>query len=74
MDEGMKPGDETKTFELALSPEQQRELEEITGISMSKLVVEAEPFENPPLGTTVLGRIYTDPRTQVTARINARFQ
>jgi hypothetical protein len=62
-----------KTTELRLSDEQIKELEKLTGVKMSKLVVEAEPFESPPMGTTVLGKIYTDPRTQVVARVNARL-
>ena len=71
--EGMQPHDETTKFELELSEEQVKQLQQLTGMKMSRLLVEAEPFEHPPLGTTVLGKIYTDPRTQVTARVNARF-
>jgi hypothetical protein len=62
------------TKNLALTAEQSSELEKLTGVKMTSLVVETEPFDKPPLGTTVLGTIFTDPRTKVVARINARFE
>jgi hypothetical protein len=70
---GMQRHDTKKVFDFDLSPDQIDQLQAITGVRLAKLVVEAEPFEDVPLGTTVLGKIYVDPRTRVTARVNARF-
>ena len=63
-----------KTSEIRLTDEQVAQLEKLTGTRMDTLVVETEPFDNPPLGTPVLGHIFTDPRSKVVARINARFR
>jgi hypothetical protein len=65
-------GKSTKTIKL--TEEQTKEIEQMTGVKMTKLVVETEPFDKPPLGTTVLGSIFTDPRTKVVARVNAKFE
>lgn len=71
---GIRKGQGKKTSKMALSPQQVKALEKLTGHKMTALLVETEPFESPPLGTTVLGRVFTDPRTKVVARINARFK
>lgn len=63
-----------RTAELKLSDGQIKELEELTGTKMTSLFVETEPFEEPPLGTPVLGKIFADPRTKLVRRINARFR
>jgi hypothetical protein len=74
MADGIKTGEGKKVHTVTLTQEQVSRIEEVTGVKMTKLVVETEPFDKPPLGTTVLGTIFTDPRTKVTARINARFE
>jgi GMP synthase PP-ATPase subunit len=70
----MKPDAKKDSTSIQLTDEQIRELEKLTGVRMTKLVVETEPFERPPLGTPVLGKIFTDPRTQVVRRVNAVFE
>jgi hypothetical protein len=70
---GLAPDSGKQTIELSLTEEQVAEIERLTGTRMTRLVVEAEPFDSPPLGTVVLGTIFTDPRSKVTARVNARF-
>jgi hypothetical protein len=73
MADGIDSQSEKVTFELDLSDDQIERLHEIAGVKLTRLRVEAEPFEDPPLGTPVLGKVFVDPRTRVTARMNARF-
>jgi hypothetical protein len=53
------------TNTLNLTKEQQDELEKRTGVRMAALLVETEPSNN---------SMFTRPRTNVVARVKARFQ